>query len=206
MPGIALTRPPAGRRSVVHASGLRLHVLFPAGEALLERPAGTEDLLIRFDDGASIELRGFFTQDAATFEFEVGGGVLSRTEFLEAFAPGGDFAPAPPPETAPALRNCHAMPLGDPVSEPLMGSPEIQDAVSGGTRGGNGLPGFLDDSASLADLLRGAQAAGKGGDPSGPAFGGPVAQGEVMADPAQMLSQTLEAADNAAIRAILENG
>lgn len=99
MPTIKLAPPSAGERIVVPSEPFARIVLdFPAEHADMERPAGSDSLLFRFEDGSAVELQDFYAQygRGQMPEFEVNGTVMQAHDFFDAFGPG--FAPDEPSE------------------------------------------------------------------------------------------------------------
>ncbi|MDD4700698.1 MAG: VCBS domain-containing protein [Desulfovibrio sp.] len=102
---VNITRPTAAQQSLVPAEAdARITLNFPANEATLERSG--DDLMFRFDDGASVRIENFYTQynkDTAP-EFEVDGQLVNSADFFAAMGP--DLMPAAGPSSA-ATRDNH---------------------------------------------------------------------------------------------------
>ncbi|MDR1776908.1 MAG: VCBS domain-containing protein [Desulfovibrio sp.] len=95
---ISLVKPGADQQVVVPAQPEgRLVLDFPADQATLERPEGSDSLFFRFADGSSIELRDFYTSYSKDNmpEFEVEGQTIAGADFFSAF--GEDLSPAAGP-------------------------------------------------------------------------------------------------------------
>jgi Ca2+-binding RTX toxin-like protein len=80
---------------------------FPSGEATFERPEGSDSLVVRFDEGGTVELQGFYavygTENLP--DFEVDGQFVPGADFLAAFGP--DLLPAAGPGQTPGSRGYH---------------------------------------------------------------------------------------------------
>ncbi len=90
MADIKLARPAAGQNvAVPSAPEARVVLDFPADQATMERPEGSDSLVFRFDDGSSVELQDFYKQynKDEMPEFEVDGQLIAGADFFEAFGP-----------------------------------------------------------------------------------------------------------------------
>ncbi len=147
-----LVKPPAGQRMLVHALGTRLDFRFPMVDISMDRPEGTDDLRIAFEDGASIELQGIFRERADALAFEADGHVLSRREFLEHYAPGQNIEQEA--LSSGDLRNCHSMEIDDAIDAPLMVGLDRLGPVTGSAASTkDAMSGFLDNNSPLDSLL-----------------------------------------------------
>ena len=100
---IILAHPTAGQHTTVKATpGSRLSMDFVLEEATVERQG--ENLVFVFDDGSSILIEDFYVDFTGENlpEFEVGGQILSGSDFFAALGP--DLTPAAGPEAARSAR------------------------------------------------------------------------------------------------------
>ncbi|MBB5144108.1 beta strand repeat-containing protein [Desulfovibrio intestinalis] len=100
---IILAHPTAGQHTTVKAApGSRISMDFVLEEATVERQG--ENLVFVFDDGSSILIEDFYVDFTGENlpEFEVGGQILSGSDFFAALGP--DLAPAAGPEAARSAR------------------------------------------------------------------------------------------------------
>ncbi len=147
-----LVKPSAGQCMLVHALGTRLDVRFPMVDITMDRPEGTDNLRIAFEDGASIELQGIFRERADAPAFEADGHILSRREFLEHYAPGQNIEQDALPSVH--LRNCHSMEIDDAIDAPLLsGLDRLGPVTDSVTNTKDAVSGFLDNNAPLDNLL-----------------------------------------------------
>lgn len=88
----------SGQRAVFTANPESRIVLdFPADQATLSRPEGSNSLVFQFADGGVIELQDFYTAYTKENmpEFEVEGQLVAGADFFNAFGP--DISPAAGP-------------------------------------------------------------------------------------------------------------
>ncbi|MFT4300957.1 MAG: hypothetical protein QM579_04315 [Desulfovibrio sp.] len=100
---IILAHPTAGQHTTVKAiPGSRLSMDFVLEEATVERQG--ENLVFVFDDGSSILIEDFYVDFTGENlpEFEVGGQIVSGSDFFASLGP--DLAPAAGPEAARSAR------------------------------------------------------------------------------------------------------
>ncbi|MDR1776455.1 MAG: hypothetical protein LBR31_01325 [Desulfovibrio sp.] len=83
-----------GRVVITAPSEARYILDFPADQATIDRPDGSDSLVFTFPDGGVVEIEGFYEQYTKDNlpDFEVDGQRVAGTDFFEAFAP--DIEPA----------------------------------------------------------------------------------------------------------------
>jgi hypothetical protein len=85
MAEIKLSHPSAGERvAVPSAPEARVILDFPADQATMERPEGSDNLVFKFEDGSSVELQDFYKQynKDQMPEFEVDGQLIAGADFF----------------------------------------------------------------------------------------------------------------------------